>query len=238
MGADIAGAAGGGGMTHRWLVLRLEAPLVAYGGVSIDHYGPTRAFPALSAITGLLGNALGWAWADRDAHAALQARIVMGARADRAGRQITDIQNAKLEKSDKGWTTWGAPEGRDGDSYRAPHRRQREYLADASHRVVLRLVGQGAPVLGDLAEALQRPARPLFIGRKPCLPTRPIFAGWTEGDTAHAALLRLGATDTPGQWPEGDGPEGDRLIDLPDTRDWVAGFHTGRRRVVQGMLAR
>ena len=46
--------------TRRWLVLQLEAPLVAFGGVTIDHIGVIRDFPALSMLTGLFANALGW----------------------------------------------------------------------------------------------------------------------------------------------------------------------------------
>lgn len=208
---------------------------MAFGGVSIDQYGPSRDFLSLSALTGLLGNAMGWHWTDRAAHDALQARIVMGSRVDRLGRRIADTQNAQLAKSDKGWTSHGTPEGRDGASYGAPHRRQREYWADASHRVVFRLTGDGAPQLADLARALQRPARPLFIGRKPCLPSAPLFDGWAEGESVHAVLSQLGEAEH-AQWPEGEGPDGDRLADLPDLRDWQAGLHTGTRRVVRGRV--
>ena len=42
-----------------WLVLHLEAPLLAFGGVAIDQIGIIRDFPAASMLTGLLANALG-----------------------------------------------------------------------------------------------------------------------------------------------------------------------------------
>ena len=45
---------------HRWLVLRLEAPLLAFGGVAIDQVGVTRDYPAASMLTGLLASALGY----------------------------------------------------------------------------------------------------------------------------------------------------------------------------------
>ncbi|MDQ7774408.1 MAG: type I-E CRISPR-associated protein Cas5/CasD [Paracoccus aminovorans] len=58
------------------------------------------------------------------------------------------------------------------------HHRRRDYLADHETRVVLRLAaGQGLS-LDELAQALDRPARPLFIGRKPCMPSaRLVQAG-------------------------------------------------------------
>jgi CRISPR system Cascade subunit CasD len=223
-------------VTHRWLVLDLCAPLMAFGGVAIDQVGPTRDFPGTSMLAGLLGNALGWHWRDREAHQRLQDRLVTAARLEDEGRPITDVQNARLGKNDRGWTTFGAPEGRAGASYDAPHRRRRDYLADARLLAVLRLAPDEGPSLDELAEALDRPARPLFVGRKPCLPSRRLFAGWTEGDTAHAALLGLGKREARAQWPLGEGPEGDRRVELSDLRNWETGLHGGSRYVIEGRL--
>ena len=51
--------------TRCWLILRLEAPLIAFGGVAIDHIGVIRDFPALSMLTGLFANALGFRGRER-----------------------------------------------------------------------------------------------------------------------------------------------------------------------------
>ena len=245
MGARLAGQ--GRSVTHRWLVLRLEAPLMAFGGVAVDQVGPTRDFPAASMLTGLIGNALGWHWSDRDAHQAMQDRLVFAARRDRDGTLLTDTQNAQLAGDDKGWTTHGAPEGRAGASYAAPHRRLRDYLADAAVCVVLRLEpADRAPTLDALADALDRPVRPLFLGRKPCLPAVPLLARgdrrWTTADTACAALWAVpgGGKPVRAQWPAGQGPESgegvDRIVDLADLRNWRTGLHGGSRRVVEGQI--
>lgn len=227
-------------MSHRWLVLHLEAPLMAFGGVAVDHVGPTRRFPAASALTGLFGNALGWDWSDRAAHQDLQDRMIFASALTREGAALTDTQNAQLGKSDQGWTTGGQPEGRDGDSYGAPHRRRRDYLADAAVICVLRLT-EGKPDLETLGAALTYPARPLFIGRKPCLPSRPLFGGWVEAASAHAGLIAAGAQGL-AEWPEGEGPgTGEnagaiRAAALPDRRNWRSGLHGGARIVHQGHL--
>lgn len=224
-------------MTQRWLILDLCAPLMAFGGVAIDHVGPTRDFPAASMLTGLFGNALGFCWSDWQAHQSLQDRLMFAARIEQEGRLVTDTQNAKLEKNDQGWTTFGKPEGRDGASYSAPHRRRRDYLADARVIVVLRLrSAECTPSLDHLADALNRPARPLFIGRKPCLPSRPLFAGWTTAGTAHAALSATGQSPARAQWPDGEGPNSDTMLELPDLRNWRSGLHGGSRRVIQGWI--
>ena len=232
-------------MSHKWLVIRLEAPLMAFGGVSVDQEGPTRDFPAASMLTGLVANALGLRWSDRSAHQALQDRLRFAVRREREPRAagiVTDVQNVQLNKADKGWTTFGTPEGRGGASYSAPHRRTRHYLADQAVRVVLRLQpAEHDPTLETVAEALERPVRPLFVGRKPCLPSCRLVDGWVDGDTAHAALRALSGSGTfRALWPAGDGPEtGDsveRVIDLPDLRNWRTGLHSGSRQVVEGRV--
>ncbi|CAO3382450.1 type I-E CRISPR-associated protein Cas5/CasD [Azospirillum argentinense] len=249
-------SAGTAGTGHRWLVLRLEAPLLAFGGVTIDAVGVTRDFPAASMLTGLFANALGWARTEAAAHQALQDRLVFGARRDRSSPlgPLTDSQNARLEPRERGWTSWGRPEERGGGSL-GIHRRQRDYHADACVQLVVRLepaggAAEGGPDLDALAAALERPARPLFIGRKPCLPAHPIWsrgaAGAVTAPTVHAALALLppaADADAPpwhALWPAGEGPETgpdvDRVTALPDRRNWRTGLHGGTRMVVEGRV--
>ncbi len=234
---------------HHWLILRLEAPLLAFGGVAIDHMGVTRDFPAASMLTGLLANALGWRRTEWEAHQALQDRLIFATRWEREGGAgvLTDTQNAQLDKNDKGWTTWGKPEKRRGDSYDAPHRRQRDYYPDACMILALRLASaESEPSLDTLAAALDRPARPLFIGRKPCLPSAPLRQkDFITAPTAYAALRSFPRQEDAAErlralWPLGEGPsEGDavhRIIDLPDLRNWRTGLHGGTRKIVEGVL--
>lgn len=232
---------------HRWLVMRLEAPILAFGGVTIDHVGAIRDFPALSMLTGLLANALGWRRTDWQKHQALQDRLVFATRCDRVNElgRLTDIQNARIG-DDKGWTTFGQPEGRRGASYGAPHRRQREYHADASVVVVLRLNPAGEkPDLDALATAIIRPVRPLFVGRKPCLPSAPINRGFIVAADAHSALGLIAPAESGDRclracWPLYEGPsDGDAvecIIDVPDLRNWRSGLHGGSRKVVEGRV--
>ena len=221
---------------------------MSFGGVAIDQVGPIRDFPSASMLTGLIGNSLGWHWSQGDVHQVLQDRLIFAARRMREGTLLTDTQNAQLAKADKGWTTRGVPEGRTGASYRAPHRRSRDYDADASVRVVLRVEPPASdPDLERIAAALDRPARPLFIGRKPCLPSAPLLpAGgsrWVTADTAYQALCALPEDGgSRALWPEDQGPRTgtavDRIIDWADQRIWRTGLHGGSRRMVEGRATR
>ena len=232
------------------LILGLESPLMAFGGETVDNLGVIRRFPSASMITGLLANALGWRRIERERHQQLQDRLVFASRIDRepaGGVRMTDFQTAQLGASDKGWTTRGAPDERAGgaNTYNAPHLRYRDYFADMSVTVALRLQPDSEePTLDDLARALQEPARPLFIGRKPCLPSAPLYRETVDADSALAALVVVPVDPErdPQEavrvtWPDGEG--NDEILPhntymLTDQRNWVSGLHGGGRLVHEG----
>ena len=231
----------------RWMHLRLCAPLAAFGGEAIDARGVIRDFPAQSMLTGLLANALGWTRAMRREHQTLQGRIVFGALWEQemaSEGRMTDYQTASIHKDDQAWTTRGTPAGRAGGAatYAGSHQRWRDYLADLRLSVVLRLDPDDAPpILDEIAAALMRPARPLFVGRKACLPSAPIFEGWLAAPDIRTALSGIaspGATGLRAFWPASEGTEGAlRTVDVTDERNWTTGLHGGARRVCEGQVS-
>lgn len=238
----------------RHLVLRLASPLIAFGGEAIDNQGVIRDFPALSMLTGLIANALGWDRGDDAQHNRLQQRLRMGTVLEPMARQgggktsvrLVDFQTAELGAADKGWTTWGEPEERRGGagSYAGPHLRFRHYYAELTAWVALHLAdADEAPTLDTIAAALDRPARPLFIGRKPCLPAGRLVAGWQEAEHVLGALqawvqrLPAAAQGWRAQWPDGQGSlPADRRSELCDERNWTSGVHGGWRPVREALL--
>ena len=228
------------------LILNLEAPLMAFGGETIDNRGVTRRFPSASMLTGLFANALGWRRTEAEAHQRLQDRLVFAALVDRepAGDStIQDFQTAAITNRDQSWTTRGAPEGRAGGSY-VNWLRYRDYLADARVTVGLRLEPvDDTPTLEELAAALVSPARPLFIGRKPCLPSAPLFSRMCDADSTVSALIETmdsDATSVRLMWPAGDGDECVDIIRtymVTDERNWISGLHGGGRLISEGTLS-
>ena len=238
----------------RHLIMRLESPLMSFGGETIDNYGVIRPFPAASMLAGLFANALGWRRIERERHQRLQERLVFAARIDRepaGGVRLTDFQTAKLDRNDQSWTTRGQPESRAGgpNTYDSPHLRYRDYFADLRVTVALRLQPDAeSPALDELAAALDEPARPLFLGRKPCLPAAPLFAGFGDGATALEALrawpLAEPGPNAPGirtLWPQDEGVDGidaARSYMLTDQRNWISGLHGGGRLVHESSIPR
>lgn len=238
----------------RHLVLRLASPLIAFGGETIDSQGVIRDFPALSMLTGLIANALGWDRGEDARHNRLQQRLQMGTVLEPMTRQgdsmasmrLVDFQTTELGAADKAWTTWGKPEERRGGagSYAGPHLRYRHYHADLTAWVVLHLdPADEAPTLDSIAAALDQPVRPLFIGRKPCLPAGRLVAGWQEAENVLGALqawvhrLPAGVHGWRAQWPDDQGSlPADRRSDLCDERNWTSGLHGGWRPVREALL--
>jgi CRISPR system Cascade subunit CasD len=239
------------------LLIRLDAPLISFGGPAVDNYRVVQPMPALSMLAGLFANALGFDHRDFDKTQRLQERLRFAARRDRPGTELRDYQTVDLGQDHlrpelAGWTTWGRVEQRDGASSDQTHIRYRDYIADAVYTVAVGLEPETEqPTLAALADALEAPARPLFIGRKCCLPAAPLLVGLRVAPSVLQALLdlprlprrRTGLQDgepLAAWWPEGDAEgeavEGVRTIPVTDTRDWGNQVHCGRRLIRHGLL--
>ena len=226
-----------------FLLVRLEGPLQAWGDVAFDPRRPTRDFPSRSALAGLLANALGWEHRDGARTTALQDALRYAVREDVPPRRLRDYQTADLGRiGAAGWTRWGM-EKRGGGSSEGTQILEKFYLADASFLVALTL-DDGAPVsLGEVAAALRRPARPLFLGRKGCVPSLPLLderlhegaprEARVTAETAYAALEAWPLADHPGAGPPA---ELAATAEVWDRRDFATQRFTGSRRVVQGTV--
>lgn len=243
----------------RVLCLCLEAPLMAFGGPQVDHHGPTERFPATSQLTGLLGNALGLTHADADRLQTLQDRLRFAAALIRPGEDALDYQTVDLglpHLREPAWTTRGRTEHRAGGSAAryGTHIRLRHYRADSAVVVALALNPASLrPTLVEIRDALDSPARPLFIGRKPCLPAdRIVIELLDDVSGLKRALQELpqrsperwtrmtrgeSVVSVEAQWPGGfTASSGEDLHWIVDERDWSNQFHGGARAVVRGTL--
>lgn len=245
------------------LILRLDAPLMSFGGVRVDERNPTEEVPGTSMLAGLCGNALGYDHRNHELLERLQSRIRHASRCDRPARRIVDFQTVDLgqEFMQEGWTTRDVPAGRAGGTAKmGTHIRYRHYLADAAVTVVMTLLPPDEPpTLAEIEAALQVPARPLFIGRKTCLPSTPLAVGRRRASSLREALEEA-ALEPPATvaatlwnrprpnssgyfaawWPgdeQGPPSEEGRRVPVFDHRDWLNQIHVGRRFVWHGQIA-
>ena len=158
--------------------LRLEGPLQAWGVTSRFAVRDTADVPSKSGVLGLVCAALGLRRGDANVRLKELAALRMGVRIDRPGERFADYHTAgagigmmSAEGKIKYTGTTGEIE---------TWVMRKEYLADAAFLAALQ--GDSGTV-NELAEALQDPVWPPFLGRKSCPPSVPVFAGleWFDG---------------------------------------------------------
>lgn len=222
------------------LRLRLEGPLMSFGGVAVDSHRPTLPLPTSSMLTGLLANALGYDHRDHALTQRLQERLRYAARRDRLGDTRVDYQTVDLGlpwMNDKhAWTTNRAIEVRKGgtEARYGTHIRWRHYHVDAVFTVALALSeAEQAPTLDHLEQALRNPERPLFLGRKTCIPAAPLLLDRVQCPSLKEAVV----TASPHRadrvmrvwWPTEDADPSPHEVRLRDLRDWRNQIHVGER---------
>ncbi|WP_028323026.1 type I-E CRISPR-associated protein Cas5/CasD [Desulfatiglans anilini] len=233
------------------LILRFDAPLMSFGGVKVDQNNPTERFPGLSMMAGMFANAFGWTHKDTEKIQQLQGRLICASRWDIEPTLILDYQTVDLNQpkmKSPGWTTWGVPEHREGgpDAKFGTHQRYRFYLANGVLILVIALPDESFPDILAVEKALDRPARPLFIGRKTCLPSSPILVGRIEGENVLDMLQQIpracrqassNKEIMPACWPADLGNKrAGHAREVFDLRDWKSQLHRGSRSIAEGLI--
>lgn len=233
------------------IILRFDAPLMSFGYVKVDQHNVTDRFPGLSLMAGLMANALGWVHADVEKIQRLQDRLLLVSRWDIPPVPIVDYHTVDLNQpkmKEPGWTTRGTPEHREGGSAAkfGTHQRYRHYLANGVLTSVIALRDDLQPDLQSIEKALAHPSRPLFIGRKTCLPASRILLGRASGENLLDMLKNVPRSNRmvsaegkamTARWPAGLGAEHpEQLRYVFDMRDWKSQLHTGSRCVAEGVV--
>lgn len=235
------------------LILRFDAPLMSFGGVMVDQHGPIDRFPGLAMLVGLLANALGYRHGEFDRLQALQAQIVYASRWDVEPERIVDYHTVDLGQEKMrypAWTTRGATEHRAGGSGAkfGTHQRYRHYWANGVMTLAVSLPEDATPNLDALEDALHHPVRPLFLGRKTCLPAAPVLlTRFKAADVldalcrfpVHPRALEQGEETLAACWPVNLlGGLHARTVSRYDQREWCNQIHANRREVFEGRIVR
>ncbi len=146
------------------LLLLLTAPLQAWGLASKFDVRRTAREPTKSGVIGLAAAAMGIR-RDNEAALARLSALRFGVRVDREGVVERDYHTARTAS---------------GVSYVT----QRYYLADAVF--VAGLESEEEALLSELAEALEHPAFPLYLGRRACPPSGRVCLGVVSAELEDA----------------------------------------------------
>ncbi|MFH1069491.1 MAG: type I-E CRISPR-associated protein Cas5/CasD [Candidatus Glassbacteria bacterium] len=183
------------------LFLRLAGPMQSWGTSSRFQLRRTDAYPSKSGVLGMLLCAKGISREESPQHLKPLTELFMGVRVDRAGSLAWDYQTAGAKIGIR------RADGKDGGLKRTPSTREyetllsrRQYLYDASFLITL----LGSPdTVNACADWVKNPKWPVFLGRKCCVPSEPVFAGLGHFETVIEALSsipwypRIDAIDNP-----------------------------------------
>ena len=154
------------------LLLRLAAPLQAWGTASKFERRRTQREPSKSGVIGMLAAALGLR---RDADLSELTALRFGVRVDREGKVIRDFHTAQAVKTEK-----KAKKEKTEEPEKIGYVTSRYYLSDAVFLVGLE--SEDHALLEKIETALRVPYFPLFLGRRSCPPTLPLVLGLREKD--------------------------------------------------------
>lgn len=183
-------------MSQPILLLRLEGPIQSWGTRSRWDVRDTGLEPTKSGVIGLLGCAAGITRADwrsgsqpDDTLEQWDKALLFGVRIDRPGLVGTDYQTVT------GYHRTAAGEFKHSDGTAKSLAKAmehgectvvspRDYLHDASFLVALAVKPEhradNEGLLERLKGHLQNPKWPLYLGRKSCVPSRPVLEGLTN----------------------------------------------------------
>lgn len=145
------------------LLLRLAAPLQAWGSDSKFNIRNTEREPTKSGVIGMIAAAMGIQRNDSTELLEPLAKLKFGIRVDREGKLLKDFHMVHEYKN-----------GKMDDS----HLTSRYYLSDAVF--LAGLESEDKDYLEEIVKALNKPVYPLFLGRRSCPITLPLIIGISD----------------------------------------------------------
>jgi len=160
------------------IILRLEGDFQSFGTQGKWYIRETDPEPSKSAIIGMIGNAMGLKKFDPKL-VELEQKLELAIRIDREGTVIEDYHT--IQKGSR------SANHKFSDN---PLLTTRTYLQNASFLVIVKSKTNDKSYLESIANAFQNPKRPIYIGRKCCIPTKPVFQALKEQYTSMEEAIR------------------------------------------------
>lgn len=169
-----------------WLTFTLAAPMASFGEAPGNASRATADRPSKSALTGLIGAALGVVRKDAAGQEALTAGYRFVTRTDQAGAPLRDFHTYQSLPSAKGRPMTRAEALAHPEIVTSITRR--DYRCDVLWRVAMQATEAAPFALEAVAAALCRPRFLLYLGRKSCPLSRPLDPKITDAASGRAAI--------------------------------------------------
>ena len=180
----------------KFLILRLDGPMQAWGTHTFEDFRPSNLYPTHSGLLGLLGACLGIERSDLAGQTQLAASVEFTVRVDsQILRPGVDGPVAKSGIKLADFHTVMDARKVDGSANKFPVVSRREYLFDAAFTVAVGSRPNATVGLDRIADALRRPVYTPTLGRRSCPLTRPLLEGQPiEATSARDALAQIALT--------------------------------------------
>lgn len=163
---------------NTYIVLRLDGLVQSYSNNGTESFKISSQFPTKSAITGLLGCAMGIDRKDRESLAELCNSFTMAVRCDRGPYKLTDFQIISGKTNPYGCHLTVESMIKGGKTKSVENKIiNKEYLSDCAFTV---LIKGSKEFLEKCVEALYNPKWMCVLGRYNCIPSIPIYPKKTE----------------------------------------------------------
>jgi CRISPR system Cascade subunit CasD len=162
----------------KYLILKLQGGMQAWGTHTYEDYRPTNLFPTRSGLVGLLGACLGIERQDIKSRQCLNEGLLLAVRADEQQWRpqiITDYHTVLEARKVNG-------KPRDNAILSS-----REYICDAQYTIAVGLRNCEIK-LGELTKAVRNPFYTPVLGRKSCPLYRPLYETEVEAGSLGEAL--------------------------------------------------
>ena len=168
---------------NSYLALRLEGPLQSWGFDSQYNRRNTGLMPSKSGVAGMCCAALGYDRGSADETVFLESFTTVRMTAVSIPKIIRgkEIPARRMQDYHTVQNTITA-----SGSNKDCHITYRQYLSDSSFGIILE--GETGFVK-KISVALQDPVWGIFLGRKTCIPSTPVFAGLKDTESAALELL-------------------------------------------------
>ena len=171
------------------LLLRLAAPLQAWGSSSKFNIRTTEREPTKSGVVGMIAAAMGIQRESSELPEPL-IRLKFGVRADKEGKLLKDFHMVFTEDITDKKRRSISQNKLNEHTYLT----ERYYLSDAIFLVGLE--SDDKQYLENIVSAINSPVYPLFLGRRSCPPTLPVIVGITDEPLVEALKNALPLAET------------------------------------------
>jgi len=173
---------------RQFLLFQLYGPMAAWGEVAVGEQRSTASHPSRSAILGLLAAAKGIRRAEESVHHKMNAGYGFGVRVDAPGEILRDYHTTQVPPA-KGKAQFFTRRDELRNAELNTILSTRDYRTDGRYTVAVWQQTDAAPfTLEELSGALQTPRLQLYLGRKSCPLSVPVYPQLLAADSLKSAF--------------------------------------------------